>query len=522
MKVGVLELIAYTVPPEWARRRIASMLMKHLYSIMPQVVTNWCRRAGHAVNYATYHGQADPVSLLPADLDVVFISAATQTSGLAYALANYYRSMGVRTVLGGPHAKCFPSDAVRFFDVVVKSCTRAQVEDIVKGEFAPGSIVTTDERLTDFPTVEERLPDIAKAEGWADPKKPGRLAVVSLLSSIGCPYTCNFCTEWASPYRPLPADRLTADLRFIAKNLPNAVIGYHDPNFAVRFDQTLDAIEASGVRPNRYVMECSLSVLHGDRLSRLKKTNCIYVAPGVESWFDYGNKATASGKQGRAKLELVANHFRRVREFVPGMQANFLFGSDEDRGVEPAELTKEFARSLPFVWPNVNIPTPYGSTPLYDRYLAEGRILPSMPLAFYCMPYLATTLKNYDPVTYYRHMVEIYQKATSLTGFLKRALMRGPWLIRGVHLVQSVSHGVQVREMREVLKLLETDQKFLAFHERRSNELPEFYHHRYNQRLGRYAELVPRSVRTPVPELPTTRPAPLRLVELGTKRIDRE
>jgi hypothetical protein len=37
------------------------------------------------------------------------------------------------------------------------------------------------------------------------------------------------------------------------------------------------------------------------------------------------------------------------------------------------ELTKEFMRRLPFVWPTINIRTPFGGTLLYERCLTEGR-----------------------------------------------------------------------------------------------------------------------------------------------------
>ena len=73
-RVGVIELIAFTVASEWARLIGVPRFKRQLYGIMPQVVSVWCRELGHDVTYATYYGQADPVTLLPDDLDVVFIS----------------------------------------------------------------------------------------------------------------------------------------------------------------------------------------------------------------------------------------------------------------------------------------------------------------------------------------------------------------------------------------------------------------------------------------------------------------
>jgi hypothetical protein len=495
MKVGVIELIAYTVPPEWHGHNVALAMRKMLYSVMPQVVAAWCRRRGHRTHYATYYGQADPVALLPDDLQIVFISATTQASGLAYALARYYRRRGVRTVLGGPHAKCFPADALRFFDLVVGECDEDLIDDILANRFEPPLFVSS-RRPKALPGVGERFPDIQTA-GFRHGRRFGFNAV-AVFSSLGCPYACEFCTEWNSRYTPLPTADLAADLAFIKRQDPNALIAFHDPNFAVRFDETMDVIEARGGRPNRYVMECSLSILRNDRLARLKRTNCLYVAPGVESWFDYGNKSLAQDRQGAAKLGCVVGRFQQLHRFVPGLQANFLFGSDEDRGPEPADLTIDFVHRLPFAWPNVNIPTPYGGTPLFDRYRADGRILAGMPLVCYCAPYLATTLKHYDPVTSYRHLVRIQTAITSWAALLRRVVSPAPVAVRFAHAVQTLSFREQAAETKAILRLLETDRGFRAFHDGERVPVPEFYQRHVEQRLGRYAELVPRADRVPV------------------------
>src|SRR5215210_470188 len=104
MRVGVLEILA--LPSRRPAEQLYHVLIsKQFASITPQAVSVWCRRQGHATFYATYYGLGDPYRALPADLDVVFISCYTQASPLAYALAKLHRAAGVRTVLGGPHAK---------------------------------------------------------------------------------------------------------------------------------------------------------------------------------------------------------------------------------------------------------------------------------------------------------------------------------------------------------------------------------------------------------------------------------
>jgi hypothetical protein len=223
-----------------------------------------------------------------------------------------------------------------------------------------------------------------------------------MLASTGCPYSCRFCIDWNSQYAPIPRDHIQADLTYLSRHWPRAIVGYHDPNFAVRFDEMMNLIEALPEgRRNPYIMESSLSILKPERLHRLRRTNCVYVAPGIESWVDYSNKAAAGARRGRDKLDGVVAHIKQLNRYVSGVQANFLFGGDTDCGEEPVTLTKEFIAQLPEVWPTMNIPTPFGGTPLYDQLYREGRILSSLPFAFYSIPisrsHSSTTIQS--PIT---------------------------------------------------------------------------------------------------------------------------
>ncbi|MEX2650095.1 MAG: radical SAM protein [Alphaproteobacteria bacterium] len=501
-RVGVIELIAYTVSSEWLSLAPVNRFKRQFYSVMPQVVAVWCRELGHDVTYATYYGQADPLSLLPDDLDVVFVSASTQASALAYALAKLYRRRGTLTVIGGPHAKCFPADCARFFDVTVKRCDRALVADIVAGRVDRGGFVDCGRALRSFPSVEERLPEIATA-AFPD-GRAGSTSVISLFGSVGCPYTCNFCTDWNSTYVARPADELGRDLDFVSRRFPDACLGFQDPNFGVRFDETLAAFESiPDHRRNPYLMQCSLAVLSEARLKRLAETRCLYIAPGIESWSDYGNKLKMKQAFGRDRVAGVADAFTRLRAFVPGLQANFVLGLDSDAGSAPFDLTKEFAGRVPFVWPNVNIITPYGGTPVYDAMVREGRLLRAMPLALYCSPYLALRLRNYDAIEFYDNFIDLLEASISPMLTTKRLLARGRVTLKIARMAQTSAVRHDVREMRRIRAELGRDTALRAFHDGRDVGLPPFYSRHLDQRLGRYAELLTSDDRVPLHALPS-------------------
>jgi radical SAM superfamily enzyme YgiQ (UPF0313 family) len=496
MRVGILDILA--LPSRHPADTFYHLLLtKQFASVTPQAISVWCRRLGHDTFYATYYGVGDAHRLLPSDLDVIFISCYTQASPLAYALGVLYGKAGTRTVLGGPHAKAFPADCLRFFDLVVKECDQSLVEDILAGHFDPGSMISSAQPFDDLPTVEERMPEIrASAFFWG--KQRLSFTTVPMLASMGCPYQCNFCIDWNNPYRPLSRDRLATDLRYLAQNLPGALIGFHDPNFAVKFDQAFEVLEA--MPPDArvpYMIESSLTVLRGERVKRLKATNCVFVAPGVESWSAYSNKAGVGRQGGVEKVHRVVEQFQLLNENVAYLQANFIFGLDTDTGDTPVELTKLFMDHTPFVWPAINIPMPFGGTPLYDDLLSSGRILTAMPFGFYYAPYLVTTLKHYDPVTYYEKLIELFSHASSPAMLKRRIQSTSHWRIKLVHWARTMSTRATMKSYRHILDMLRSDPQFRAFHEGRSDVLPEFYHQMYDRILNQYAELLGPADRVP-------------------------
>ena len=498
MRIGILELLTSGLATSWKQEVEHYSTTKQYASVMPQAIAVWCRQLGHEVFYTTHYGHGDPKKLLPNDLDVVFVSGITMSSAMSYALAKLYRREGTLTVIGGPHAKAFPEDCLRYFDLVVVECDKQLIADILSRQYDPGSIISSGRVLTEIPSVAERMPEIGKASFFRG-SRPYFGSMVPLLASVGCPYTCNFCIDWNNPYVVMHPDQLLADLTYVSENLPGMKVTFHDPNFAVQFDKTMDVLEKipPGKR-NPYIMESSLSILKGPRLQRLRDTNCYYIAPGIESWSNYSNKAGAGSSTGSEKVRIVSDHIELLSSYVPGIQVNFLFGLDSDEGDEPVDLTKEFIGQTPFAWPVVNIPIPFGGTPLYDQYLDEGRILRSMPFSFYYAPYLVTTLKNYDPITYYRKLIEIYSSYSGRSGLRQRLRAAPNKTLRLLVFVRNLRVREAIGRFRRILDMLTADKHFLEFHEGRSQVLPEFYHREYERLLGPYASLLPREERAPV------------------------
>jgi hypothetical protein len=187
------------------------------------------------------------------------------------------------------------------------------------------------------------------------------------------------------------------------------------------------------------------------------------------------------------------------------VQANFIFGIDGDQGATPLDLTREFIRRVPSVWPNMCIPTPFGGTPMYDRHRREGAILEAMPFAFYNFPYLVTNLSNYGPLEYYQQLIEVLEFLTSPDRLIERLLTRRG-ILRAIDGIRILGIRGALKELRLVRSLLRTDHEFRGFHEGESRPLPAFYRRRYDDWLGPYAELLTPEDRLPL--LPSTNSSP--------------
>ena len=132
LRVTVLDLT--TERP--TRALYARLMNANLASIMPQVVAVWCEQAGHRVHFVCYTGFEDLTREVFVDTDVLFVGAFTQAAHVAYAISNLHRQRGAVTVVGGPHARCYPEDAARYFDYVLGFTDRTVVDEVLR-ECAP-------------------------------------------------------------------------------------------------------------------------------------------------------------------------------------------------------------------------------------------------------------------------------------------------------------------------------------------------------------------------------------------------
>jgi len=449
----------------------------NLASIMPTVVGVWCRQEGHDVAFVCYTGFEDLLKELPANVDLIFISAFTEAAQTAYALSNLFRSRGAITLLGGPHARCYPQDARKYFDYVFGFTDRQVLRDVLQDceQHRPyGVHVGARQQPATLPSVRERWqfiePVIAKAP---------LIKIVPMIGSLGCPYTCNFCIDSEVPYQALDFDVLKEDLRFLVKKMRTPIVGWHDPNFGVRFDDYLDAIEEA-VPPGSVnsIAESSLSLLSEPHLKRLARNGFQAILPGIESWYDMGNKSKTGARQGMEKVRQVADHVNMILRYIPYIQTNFVLGQDTDAGDEPFELTKRFLDLAPGAFPGYSLLTAFGqAAPLNLEYQRAGRVL---HFPFYFLnnnQAMNVKPKNYAWPEFYDRVIDLTRYSFSWRAIFRR--FRGTRSIsaRWMNVVRAVStEGFgRLRYYKAIRRRLDSDPEFRPYFDQESTQLPRFY-----------------------------------------------
>jgi hypothetical protein len=489
LRVGVVDLTSNKpLNTLWSR-----VMQANFASIMPQVIAVWCEEAGHDVRFVCYTGVEKISDVVPDDLDVLFIGAFTQAAHAASAMSHRARQSGAVTVLGGPHARCYPEDAARHFDYVLGFTDKPLVMEVLR-DCSPhrpeGLVLSAKKQPAHLPGVRERWkfiePTLAKAPV---------VKLVPMIGSLGCPYTCSFCIDSTVDYAPLAHDQIQEDLRFLARRVARPRIGWHDPNFGVRFDETMAAIEEA-VPPGglEFVAESSLSLLTEPHLERLRKNGCVAILPGIESWYSLGNKSKTGSRQGAEKVEQVSDHVNTILRYIPYVQTNFVLGLDDGGGAEPFELTKLFVDKTPGAFPGYSLLSAFGrAAPLNLDLQREGRVLP-FPFHFLDNnKAMNVRPRNYTWTEMYDRVVDLTEHTFSPRMIGRRLAANRGALTRSFNFVRAVSsEGFgRIRYHRTIRGLLDSDRGMRRFFEGESAEIPAFYTDRVRRELGALWDWLP-------------------------------
>lgn len=333
--------------------------------------------AGTPPHHEVRYFEIPDESKIPDDLfhyDLVAISALSAQAFVAYRIADMLRSRGIRVVIGGLHASVCPDEAAHHVDAVLVGEGEIVWPEFLKSaekndwsrkiwradEFGPVNVET-------LPIPRYDLLDFSHYIRFP------------VQTSRGCPWRCDFYASGVmlrQTYRRRPVAAIVKDVEAIKRLSRKPFIEFADDNTFVDKSWGKELCRALIPQKIKWFTETDISVADDhELLDLMREAGCRQVLIGLES----PEPTALSGIELKANFKSkrwssCQDSVRAIQEHGITVNGCFVLGLD---GHKPDifQQVLDFAMNVPLYEVQITVLTPFPGTPLYDRLLAEGRIL---------------------------------------------------------------------------------------------------------------------------------------------------
>jgi len=298
---------------------------------------------------------------VPADL--VAITFHTPSAPYVYQMAARFRERGTSVVLGGPHVSLLPDEAQAHADVIFVGEAENEWPQFLAA-FEAGR-----HRARYGPGAPPALDSAPAARKDLFHRRDGTAGV--LFASRGCAFRCDFCTI-AEMYQSGPRMRRVESVAAEYASFSGKVVILWDDNIAGDLEYGKKLFRA--LAPHRKWWSSQASVHAADDEEFLE----LAAASGCKQLFIGLESVSQSSLNSVAKkfnhVDDYARAIERIHAHGISVQAGIVFGFDHDTELVFGQ-TVDFLEACGVQNATFNILTPFPGTRLYERLVAEDRIL---------------------------------------------------------------------------------------------------------------------------------------------------
>jgi len=295
--------------------------------------------------------------------DVICISTMTSTAPRAYEIADYFKKIGKRVIIGGMHVTFSPQEALNHCDTVVVGEAEKTIVDIIE------------ERIKES-IVESPYPENIDEIDFPDYsllKTPCKEA--NIMTTRGCHFSCNYCTtsRMFMPYRERSVESVLEELEYY-KKLGFEYVNFQDDNFTGNKNRAkillTKMIEKNLIFKDVFFFGRAEMLLDDELLSLLSRAHLRSVLIGFESL----NPASLDYIGKKLKLDPILKEVKKLWKYKIKLLASFVLGLDTDTR-EDIRKAVDFCRRVNAFTLQPAILTPFPKTPIYEKYEYEKRMI---------------------------------------------------------------------------------------------------------------------------------------------------
>lgn len=316
--------------------------------------------------------------------DVVGISSYTITYKTSMEIARIVKSYNnkIVTIMGGAHPSIRPNDCLNeYVDFVIRGEGEYSFRDILDYLLHRRTINDISGISYKYVNVNihksQRIPiqqidtipcpsrDLLEIEKYSHP-------VITILTSRGCPFACNYCYSGVlgKRFRPHSPYRVIEEIKDAMKTSPYRHIFFIDDLFTFDKERVKRICELIVSENLNITWHCNGRIgLDKNLIILMKEAGCTRLGFGVESGDDYILKSIKKG----ITIDGVRKTFRECKEVGIEATAYFMIGHWEDTK-ETIQKTINFAFEINPTDISWSITTPLPGTELWELFDMENRI----------------------------------------------------------------------------------------------------------------------------------------------------
>jgi radical SAM superfamily enzyme YgiQ (UPF0313 family) len=254
-------------------------------------------------------------------------------------------------------------------DICVFLRSNEQLDDPLQGLITRknGQFIQSTEKLPLTYTVPVPRHDLFDFKKYRIPIAR-RFPFTVVVTSLGCPHNCGFCTAGAFGYRTRDVDGVIEELRLLT-HLRVKEILFQDPTFTINTNRVVELCSKMVDNGFDFTWSCNADIksFNEDKIKHMKAAGCHTVSLGIESGSDkilqkYSKKITTEEIKSTIRM-LNAYKIRVLGYFIIGLP-----GEDEDS----IRQTIDLAKQLDIDFASFAIATPDVGTPLRREALQKG------------------------------------------------------------------------------------------------------------------------------------------------------